>query len=199
MEGSRSDISEIVSTNEVALAPLKIPIGDSAEKSHNIPDEETKQSHVAPEHELRTSSVEESRILAAEESQVPAVFTVSAKEHQMLHEKESEILPKLMMQNQASDVKLHVSSMNESSDTISDSAATDIVTAAEIEVNHTKELTDKSEKRPVTISDAKNDSERNSDTERKISHDTSEQKNSSNVITWIATGKTVVSMQTEKV
>ncbi|KAL3984909.1 putative integral membrane protein [Acanthocheilonema viteae] len=177
---SRSILSqtpEIISTNEIPLTPLKISTTASTEKSYNVSDKDSADSHVTPKHELKTVSVEE--------LQIPEAL----KEQQILHEKKSKIAPKLktesMVQNPSA-VKLQISSLKESG----------TVPPVETQIDPTKEIINTSEKQPITISDTISDSEKNdNDIEAKISHDTSEEKKSSNVITWVATGKTVVSMQ----
>uniref|UniRef100_A0A0R3S015 Major sperm protein n=1 Tax=Elaeophora elaphi TaxID=1147741 RepID=A0A0R3S015_9BILA len=180
---------QCISTETSEIPPLnEVSIVASTEKSHKISEEDIKESNVTPNHELRKVSVEESHVLPAETP------TISVKEHRILHEKESEVASTFetesMVQNPFP-TELQISSLKKS----------DTVSAAKTGVNNRKKIINAPEKQPLITSDAFSDSEKNDETNIKISHDTSKGKKSADVITWVATAKTVVRMgnvQTEK-
>ncbi|EFO17207.2 hypothetical protein LOAG_11293 [Loa loa] len=183
------DVPKIISTN--AVSPLRISTATFTEQSQNISNKEIEKPQFVLQHEA--VSVEKPQVPVAPSVAV-RVPMISVKEGQTLHEKESHILPTFktdpVVQN-PSHAELQAFSLKES----------DIVTEAETQVNHTEEIITSPEKQSLSTSDASTDPEKSGDSNTVISQDTSERKKSTNVITWVATGKTVVliqNVQTEK-
>lgn len=150
------------------------------------------ESYVAPKYELRTASVQEASqevpLLVAEKLELPDTSTVPAKEH--LLEKETKIAPTSASESAAQN--LSVVGIQVSPSKKSDTAETQV-----------KHAINTADKQKLTVSEAISNSEKSNDNlKTENSHNSSKEKKTSNMIEWVATGKTVVltkNVETKKV